>query len=535
MPKSRVSIVKLILMLFFGVAVVIPVLSLLLGMDVDSLKRVFSSPQFVTALKNSFFVTTVSTLLSIFISFALAWCIARTGIVLKGIFSTVFTLPMLIPSMSHGMGLIILFGSNGILTNLMNLKWNIYGFWGIVAGSVLYSFPVAFLMFLDILKYEDSAPYEAADVLGVPKRHQFLAITLPFLKKPLISIVFATFTLIVTDYGVPLMVGSQYITLPVMMYQEVIGLLDFSKGAVIGTILLVPAVIAFILDIMNHDAGNSSFIIKQVRVRQNRWKDTLSFLFCALVSLAVLLPVLSFVTLTFSTKYPIDMAFTLDNIVQTFKLQGGTYLINSLEIALAVSITGIVLAFVTAYFTARVPDRFSGMLHMISITSLAIPGIVLGLSYVTAFHNTMLYGTLLILVMVNLIHFFASPYLMVYNSLRKVNSHLEEVGETLGIKRIYLIRDVILPQVRGSLLEMFAYFFVNCMMTISAVAFLADLSHKPLSLMITQFEAQMLIECASFVSLLILIVNLILKGILYIVKRKLAEKGDLTDAYERTI
>ena len=111
------------------------------------------------------------------------------------------------------MGLVILLGSNGILTNLLHLPFDIYGFWGIVIGSILYSFPVAFLMLLDIFQYEDYAPYESAQVLGIPKWNQFVSITLPYLRKPMISIFFATFTLIFTDYGVPLMVGGKYQTL----------------------------------------------------------------------------------------------------------------------------------------------------------------------------------------------------------------------------------------------------------------------------------------------------------------------------------
>ena len=78
------------------------------------------------------------------------------------------TLPMLIPSLAHGMGLVFLLGSNGILTNVLGLgsSFSIYGFWGIVAGSVLYSFPSAFLLLYDVLKYEDYSAYEAASVLG---------------------------------------------------------------------------------------------------------------------------------------------------------------------------------------------------------------------------------------------------------------------------------------------------------------------------------------------------------------------------------
>ena len=108
-------------------------------------------------------------------------------------------LQMLLPSLSHGMGLVILLGNNGILTKLFQLDGNIYGLAGIIIGSVLYAFPVAYLMLVDVLRYEDGSAYEAARVLGIPKFRQFTAIMLPFLRKPLISVVFSVFTLIITD------------------------------------------------------------------------------------------------------------------------------------------------------------------------------------------------------------------------------------------------------------------------------------------------------------------------------------------------
>ena len=101
------------------------------------------------------------------------------------------SIPMLIPSISHGMGLIILFGANGVVTRWLEINGSIYGFWGVVVGSVLYSFPLAFLMLADVLKYEDSSPYEAATVLGIPKPNQFTSISFPYLRKPLISIIFS--------------------------------------------------------------------------------------------------------------------------------------------------------------------------------------------------------------------------------------------------------------------------------------------------------------------------------------------------------
>ena len=128
--------------------------------------------------------------------------------------------------------------------------------------------------------------------------------------------------------------------------------------------------------------------------------------------------------------------------------------------------------------------------------------------------------------MVNTIHFIASPYLMIYNSLSKINENLEHIAHTMGIYRHQMIRDVFIPQCKGTIVEMFSYFFVNCMITISAVSFLATTSNKPISLMINQFEAQMQLECAAVVSLMILLVNLLVKGIAHILKNK--HKSDVS-------
>jgi iron(III) transport system permease protein len=421
------------------------------------------------------------------------------------------------------MGLILLLGSNGILTRLLGIKQSIYGLNGIILGSVFYAFPVAFLMLSDILKYEDSSPYEAAVVLGIPRISQFFSITIPYLRKPLISVIFAVFTLIFTDYGVPLIIGGRFTTLPVLMYQEVIGLLDFKRGSVIGAFLLIPAVIAFLFDILNKDKGNQNFIIQEKSKKENILRDGIATVYSVLICFIITLPLVIFVILTFVNKYPVDLSFSLANIAKTLNMNAGRYLMNSLIIALGVSALGTVLSYTIAYFTARTSGKTSKTLHLISITSLAIPGLVLGLSYILFFKSSFLYGTFSILVLVNVIHFLASPYLMAYNSLGKLNGNLEDVGSTLGISRFFVIKDCLIPQTRLTIFEMFSYFFVNSMMTISAVSFLNTVRNKPVSLMITQFEAQLFLEGAAFISLLILICNFTVKCMVYIIRKKLED------------
>jgi iron(III) transport system permease protein len=315
------------------------------------------------------------------------------------------------------------------------------------------------------------------------------------------------------------MIGGSCTTLPVLMYQEVIGLLNFGKGSVIGAILLVPAVIAFLFDLLNRDRGSQNFVVQEIVKKNRRLRDTAALAYCILICLVIALPIVVFGMLTFIKKYPLDMSLSLSNIIKTMNMGAGRYLVNSLVIALSVSLLGTVLSYTIAYFTARTPGKTSRALHLISITSLAIPGLVLGLSYVLFFKGSFIYGTLMMLILVNTVHFMASPYLMAYNSLGKLNENLEDVGRTLGVGRFYVVKDVLVPQTWTTILEMVSYFFVNSMITISAVSFLNTIRNRPVSLMITQFEAQLFLEAAAFVSLLILGGNFLVKCLIYVIRK----------------
>jgi iron(III) transport system permease protein len=522
----RSDMVKLLIGIFLIVTIICPLAVMLAHMAGSDISAVLQLPRFRAALFNSICTAGTATIISIVLAWGFALSVVRTNLRYKEVFSVFVTLPMLIPSISQGMGLVLLFGANGIITRLFGFSGTIYGFHGIVLGSFFYAFPVAFLMLADILKYEDGSPYEAASVLGIPRVNQFFSITFPYLRKPLISVIFAVFTLIFTDYGIPLMIGGRYITLPVLMYQEVVGLLNFNRGSVIGSFLLIPAVVAFVFDLLNRDRANQNFIIQEKTKSKNGMRDGAAMCYVLIICFIIALPIAIFTILTFINSYPMDMRFTLRNVTRTLNMGAGRYLGNSLAVAIWVSFLGTALSWFIAYFTARTGGKSSRVLHLISITSLAIPGLVLGLSYVLFFKGSIIYGGLAMLILVNTIHFLASPYLMAYNSLGKLNINLEDVGRTLGVSRFHIICDVLIPQTKLTILEMFSYFFVNSMMTISAVSFLSTVRNQPISLMIPQFEAQLFLEGAAFVSILILGCNLLVKCAIYLIKKRSKRLGD---------
>ena len=538
-PSHRSAIfstpVKIAVALILAVLVVLPIIRMFSGIRLSDFRAVFASPLFGDALRNSVVLSLLATVISVLVAYVLAICTVRGNIPGKKIFGVLLTLPMLIPSISHGIGLTTLFGNNGILTQLFGTP-SIYGPVGIVAGSVMYAFPVAYIMLADVLTYEDMSVYEAADVLGVGKVRQFFKLSLPYLKKPLIATLFSTFSLIVTDYGVPVLIGGQTYTLSSLMYTEIAAATggSFGKSTVYALFLLIPAIVAFITDALNKENGNSAFVRKSTVTRVPAPLRVAAFMLCLLISCVALLPILSFAVQAFVVSYPRDMTFTTDQIRHMVQQRGLEYLTNSLVIALSTALIGTALSYVTAYLTARMRSSLSRLIHLLALTFMAIPGLVLGLSYAMTFKETLIYGTVAIMIMANVAHFLSSPYLMMYNSFGKMNRNLEAVGETLGISRLRMIKDVFIPQNISTILEMFSYLFINAMMTISAGSFLATTTTRPVSLMISQFKDSVGgMELAAVVSLIILLTNLALKGLLGLVR--LTAKASRTHRHRKEI
>lgn len=513
--KSKISVLVLIFLL---VTVFYPLLEMLIRVEWSSFGNLVSSNAFREALSNSLIVTSISTIISIIIAYLLAYTLNRTNIKHRAVLRVLLTVPMLIPSISHGLGLINLFGANGIISKLFG--FDIIGSTGIVIGSVMYSFPVAFLMLDDGFNYIDNNMYNTASVLGLNKWQTFKKVTLCYLKKPLLSSIFAVFTMIFTDYGVPLAVGGKFLTLPVFLYKEVIGLLDFSKGTMIGLFLLVPAIISFLFDNFSKDYSSGEFEGKEYRINSNKVRDIIFTIFLYLIIIFVFVVIGSFVYYAFIDNFIIDKSFSLKHFQYVISNDIGRYIFNSLLIAILVSIFGTFITYFTAYATARIKGNISKIIHILTISSLAIPGIVLGLSYTIGFKDSFIYNTFVIMIIVNIVHFMASPYLMAYNALLKINPNYEVIAKTCNISIFRIIKDVIIPCSKITIREMIAYFFINSMVTISAVTFLFNTDTMPLSLMINVYEGNMMLGEAAIVSLVILFFNLIVKGGIYLINRR---------------
>ena len=295
--KTTKIIIQLCLLLFFATVVIAPIVGMFLRITPESFREMTSSSQFMPALINSVTTTLTATVISVVLALCASFAVCRTDIRGKSFFAMLFTLPMLIPSISHAYGLKALFGVNGsgILSVIFGDSISIFGFWGIVAGSVMYSFPVAFLMLQSILQYEDGMPYKAAAVLGIPRIRRFTGITLPYLKKTLISTFFAVFTMIITDYGVPEALYNAEFgkTVSILMYENVLSV-EYGRASVVGLLLLIPAVIAFAVDLLVPEQSQSGFVTEYAEPGEGRAARTAAYVFCILLSVIVAMPIVAF-------------------------------------------------------------------------------------------------------------------------------------------------------------------------------------------------------------------------------------------------
>lgn len=510
---NTINITRIVFLVGIFSFCLLPLFLLLFNIDSNDLKFIFKDKNFYNALGNSLLYTFISALISTILSLFTAYFLNRSNIKLKKVFVLLLSIPMLVPTISIGLGLRVLFGTNGFLDSIFGIEINGIGYLGLILGSIIVSFPATFLVLYDALRYENKTSYDAATIMGINSFSTFIKITLPYLKKALISSFFACFTLIFSDYGIPMELAGKVKTLPMYLYEQINSSFKYGRGALIGLCLLIPSITSFILDLFlkeDHNDEPSTTMIKKHKIF-----NIISVSFTIIVIIFLAVPEISFISLAFMKGYPNNITFTFDNIKNIFNMSSGlgigNYINNSLTLALVTGIFGTIIIFLIAYFSTRVSGKMSKILHFGSISTIAIPGIVLGVGYIFLFKNTngFFYGTMAILVVVNIIHFMGSPYLMARNSFSKMNKDYEIVGNTLGLSRFKVFIKVLIPNSLKTLTEMFSYFFLNSMITISAVAFLCTYKNQPLSILITMYEKTGNYEMQAVISITILMINII--------------------------
>jgi iron(III) transport system permease protein len=458
------------------------------------------SPALLVSLWHSVWVSLAVTFVTVPLAFGFAYALTRSRMPFKGAFRTATLVPLLAPSLLSAISLIYWFGNQGAARGVILAFGidNIYGAPGVVLAECFAVFPHALMILITALSLADARLYEAADALGTTTRRKFLTITLPGAKYGLISAALVSFTLVMTDFGIPKVIGGNFNMLATDIFKLVIGQQDFQRGAVVGLLLLTPAVVTFGIDWLVQRKQTAMLGARSVpyRPKRSRGFDAAMTAYCTLIAALMLAMIGMAVFASFATYWPYNLAPSLKHYTMGFvDAEVGDAFLNSLELASGTALFGTLLVFVGAYMLekTRGADGLRPVVRLLAMLPMAVPGLVLGLGYIFFFNQPgnplgWLYHTMTLMVLCTSVHFYTTGHLTAVTALKALDAEFEAVSASLKVPFYKTFWRVTLPICTPALIDIARYFFINAMTTISAVVFLYSPETKLASVTILNLD-----------------------------------------------
>ena len=533
--QREIRTIYVFVLAVFAVFLAIPIIRLLVesfvsdtGISIANYIEVIAGKGFMTALINSIAVSASSAMLATVLAFFLAYSIQYTNLsrTFKTAVHTLALLPMLLPTITYGFAIIYSFGKQGLLTRLFGRQlFDIYGFNGLLFGYVIYTLPVSFMLILNTMGYIDKKFMIVSRVMGDSPFRTFMQTVI----RPLLGTLAASFVqcffLCFTDYGIPASVGGEYEVIATVLYNEMLGSIpNFNRGAVVAMMMLIPSVlsIALLKYLERYNVRYSK--ISQIEFKKDNFRDGICAAGSSLIILSILAIFAVIFVVPFVREWPYQVQFTMEHFSEVLNDSSlfGVYK-NSIFVAVSTALFGLLITYGAALATARsgLNGRLKGVIDAIALVTNTIPGMVIGIAFMFIFTGTPLQNTFPLIILCNVVHYFSTPYLMMKNSLSKLNSSWETTAALMGDNWIKTIVRIVTPNMTSTILEVFSYYFVNAMVTVSAVIFIAGARTMVITTKIKELQYYTKFNEVFVLSLFILGTNLIIKGLLgYIIKRK---------------
>ena len=545
MRKNReIKLIFTLLAVFFAGFLAVPMISVLVksftgdgtAVSLSHYAEVLTGRGFLRALGNSLLISVCSALITTVLAFILAYTIHYTnlGKRYKWLISKAAILPMLLPTITYGFAIIYSFGKQGLLTQLFGRQlFDIYGFNGLLLGYVVYTLPIAFTLINNAMGYIDKRFMIVSRLMGDSPLQTFrMTIVIPLLGT-LAAAFIQTFFLCFTDFGIPASVGGQFEVVASVLYTEMLGSVpNFGNGAVVALVMIIPSVVSItVLHIL--EKYNVRYNkISPIELKKGIKRDTVFGILSGAILVCSLCMFLVMFVVPFIEEWPYRMNFTMEHVQAVFEdpQLSGVY-VNSLMVAVLTALLGTLLSYGGALVTARstVSGKVKKVIDSIALVTNTIPGMVIGLAYLFVFTGTPLQNTFPIIIICNIVHFFSTPYLMMKNSLSKMNASWETTAMLMGDNWIKTITRVVTPNALSTLLEVFSYYFVNAMVTVSAVIFIAGARTMVITTKIKELQYFNEFNEIFVLSLLILITNLIARALFQKLAQMSKRKENIVD------
>lgn len=513
--------------LLFGIFLIVPISMILgksfigeSGFTLEFYRNVFQGRDFGKIFATSVGIAMLSAVITTILAFILAYSIHFTNIhkALKKIIKALAVMPMLLPTITYGFAIIYTFGKQGLLTKVLGRQlFDVYGLSGLLIGYVIYTLPVSFMLINNTMGYIDKKYLVVSRVMCDHASQTFYQTILRPLYGTLAASVIQCFFLSFTDFGIPASVGGRIDVVAGVLYNEMLGSVpNFNNGAVVAIMMLLPSVISIAVLSYLERYNIRYNKVSEIEIKKSAARDVIFIVISGFILLCVLTVFAVIAIVPFVREWPYRMTFTIEHFAAVFSDQALVKVVkNSILTAVLTAVTGSLVAYGAALITARsaIFHKCKKIIESISLVTNTVPGMVLGIAYLLTFTGTGLQNTIAIIIFCNIIHFFSTPYLMMKSSLEKMNASWETTARLMGDNWLKTVLRVVTPNAIATILEVFSYYFVNAMVTVSAIIFITGARTMVITAKIKELQHYAKFNEIFVLSLLILILNIAAKAL----------------------
>lgn len=495
-----VGIVVVSLVLFPTYSILVESVRTESGYTLDNYRQFFVSSYFRDTLYNTLTVAGIATILSVILGFIFAYTVTRTHLPLRGFFSTVVLVPMLLPAFLIAFALILLLGRNGVVNsmlyslaqtlNLANpevLQITIYGPFGVILAQTLTFFPMAFLVFSAALSAIDSRLEEAAEDLGASYAYTLRRVTLPLLAPAAFSSALLVFMFNASAFGAPAILGGRGLffgnasMLAPEAIIQILGRYNWGMGATLAVVLVVPSLVIYAFgeyylkkrSYITVTGTPSAFQPREIP----RGAAFGLFSVCLLTSLFILSIIVVIMIGAFTQTWGVNYDLTWRHM-ETALNASRRSITNSIGLSTLGAIMAAMFGILAAYLYSRKPFAGVRILDFASMLPYALPGVVMGLGFAIAFSGRIgfivLSGTASIILLNHFIRRMPFGIRSGASALRQIDPLIEAAAADLGAKPVYSFRRVTFPLLSATFLGAFVFGFIHMMTDITAVIFLVS-------------------------------------------------------------
>ena len=448
------ALTKIAIFLFICVTILYPISTVIFRsvtnsdgkLTIENFVKFFTTKYYMDVLKNSLFVSSITTVFSIVLGVFMAYVLTRYDIRTKKAINIMVILSLMSPPFIGAYAWIMLFGRAGFVTELIEslipgfTMPTIYGKWGIISVFTMKMYPYVYLFTSSAMGSIDASLEEAAENLGATKWQRLKDVTIPVVLPSILAGAVMVFTSCISDFGTPMLIGQNYKVLATLVYEQYMSEIGTSSNFAAAVSMVVIALAAAVLIFQNVYINKRNYNMSALRppqtVHLKPWSRLAVMIPVGIIVFISMLPQIVVIVTSFRNcngPYFVE-GWSLESYTTIF-----TRMVRSIKNTYMYSAYAIVIMIIfgsfTAYVTVRKRSALTHITDVVMMFPYVIPGAIMGLSYIIAFNRRpfFLAGTALIMILSYSVRKIPYTVRSAAGFLRQMDPFVEEASINLGV------------------------------------------------------------------------------------------------------